>query len=221
MKYIHKLELVMQEIFVSLLDHNETMSLRVDSLLWDQTSYTNCLQLLNLPTLSHVYEMVKHYEELGSMCDDVRSLPIDQLPFELIEMILIQATGHLFVTINRTTPARAEAYTLATMWAVSHLWWKALSHRKYIKRLLKRSFKRVCQPFEFSPQHMTSLHMEGGKNVWGVVVLNDERYVARGESNIQVFDSRPPFSRQEDINVLGMKSASDITVQQVESTLYR
>ena len=100
--------------------------------------------------LSHVYGTVNRSRKLVSMCDDVRSLLIDQLSFELIEMILIQATGHLFVTINRTTPARTEVYTLVTMMAVSHLWWKALSYRKYIKRLLKRSFKRVCHPFECS-----------------------------------------------------------------------
>ena len=57
----------------------------------------------------------------------------------------------------------------------------ALSYRKYIKRLLKRSFKRVCHPFECSPQHVTSLHIEGGENVWGVAVFNDELYVARGK----------------------------------------
>ena len=39
-------------------------------------------------------------------------------------------------------------------------------------------------------------------------VLNNELYVASGESNtIQVFDSRPPFSRQEDIKVQGLEDA--------------
>ena len=106
------------------------------------------------------------------MC--VRSLPIDQFPFELIEIMLIRAPGHLFESIYRTTPARAEVYILATMWAVSHLWWEALSYRKYITRFLKRSFKRVCHPFECNPQHVTSLHIEGGNNVRGGVVLNNE-----------------------------------------------
>ena len=80
--------------------------------------------------VSHFYEMTKQNQELVFMCDDVRSLPIDQLPFELFEIILIQATCHLFVSISRTTPARAKVYTLATMMAVSHLWWDALSYRK-------------------------------------------------------------------------------------------
>ena len=114
------------------------------------------------------------------------------------------------------------AYTMATMMAVSHLWWKALSYRKYIKRFLKRSFKRACHPFECSPsQHVTSLHIEGGKNVWGVAVFNDELYVAcEGSNIIQVFDSRPPFSRREDIKVQGLEDASDITVCSKSSQLY-
>ena len=56
------------------------------------------------------------------------------------------------------------------MWAVSHLWWEALDYRKYIERLLKRSFKQVCHPFECSPQHVTSRRIEGGQNVCGVAV---------------------------------------------------
>ena len=57
-----------------------------------------------------------------------------------------------------------------------------------------------------------------GKNVWGVSVLKDELYVACDGSNIiQVFDSRPPFSRQGDIKVQDLEAC----MQQVESTLYR
>jgi hypothetical protein len=198
-----QLQVMMQDIFISLLDSAETIDLRIDSLRWDQSNYTDCRQQLytftNLPIVSRVYGMAEQNQRRISMCD-VRSLPIDELPFELIEIILIQATGHLFVTINRTTPARAKVYTLATMMAVSHFWWNALSYRKYVKRLLKRSFKRVCHPFKCSPQHVFSLHIEGGNNIWGVAVFNDELYVACGGSNIiQVFDSSPPFSRREDI----------------------
>ena len=146
---------------------------------------------MNLPILSHVYAMAEQNQELVSMFDDVRSLPIDQFPFELIEMILVKATGHLFVTINRRMPARAKVYTLATITAVSHLWWDALSYRKYIKRLLQQYFKRVCRPYKCSPEQVTSLHIKGDKNdVCGVAVLNNELLVACGGSNtIQVFYS--------------------------------
>ena len=162
------------------------LDLSVDILRWDLSNYTDCLQQLNLPILSHVYEMARQNQVLVSKGDDVHLLPIDQFPFDIIEIILIRATGHLFhlfVSINRKTPVRAEVYTLATMWAVSHFWWEALSYRKYIKRLLKRSFKHVCYPFECRPQLVTSLHIEGGKNVWGVAVLNNELYVAYWWSN--------------------------------------
>ena len=108
----------------------------------------------------------------------MRSLPFDQFPFELLKMILIRATGHLFFTINRKAPARAEIHTLVTMTAVSLKWWKALSCRKYIRRLLRRYFKRVRHPNECRPQQLTCLHTEGGKDAWDVAVLNEELYVA-------------------------------------------
>ena len=218
-----QLNVLMQEIFISL-DSDGTMDLRVN-LRWDLSSYIDCLQQLytfmNLPILSYVCEMTKQKQEFVSMCDDIRSLPIDQLPLELTEIILIQATGRLFVTINRTTPTRAAVYTLATMMAVSRLWWEALSYRKYIKRKLKWSFKGSCHPFECRPQHVTSLHIEGGNYVMGVATLNNELYVACGGSNmIQVFDSRPPFSHRDDIKVRELKSAIDITVCRRSSQLY-
>ena len=91
--------------------------------------------------------------------------------------------------------------------------WEALSYRKYIKQILTRSFKHVCRPFECSPQQVTSPHIEGGNNVWGVAVLNKELYVScRGSNIIQVFDSRPPFNRHGDNKVQGLKDASDIAV---------
>ena len=119
------------------------------------------------------------------------------------------------------TSSRAEVYTLVTMMAVSHLWWGTLRYQKYIKRFLKRSFKRVCHPFECRPQLVTSLHIEGSKNVWGAAVLNTELFVAcEGSNVIQVFDSRPPFSRQEVIKVQGLEDAVDITVCSKSSQLY-
>ena len=224
-----QLKSMMQGIFIILLKTDDAddaaLDLRVDTLRWNPSNYTECLQQLctisNLSILSRVHEMTEQSRKFFCTSDDMRSLPIDQLPYKLVEIIKIQAIGHLFVAINRTTSTRAQVYTLATMMAVSHLWWVALSHRKYIKRLLKRSFKRVCLPYKCSPQHVTRLHIEGGKKVMGVAVLNDELYVARGESNtIQVFDIRPPFSRQEDIEVQGLRNASDITVCSKSSQLY-
>jgi len=110
-----QLKSTMQEIFILLLKTDDSeLDLRVDTLRWDLSNYTDCLQQLytfsNLPILSHVYEMAKQNLQLVAMSDDARSLPIDQFPFELIEMILIRATGHLFVTINRRTP-RADQST--------------------------------------------------------------------------------------------------------------
>jgi len=131
LQYLHEiysneqLKSLMQDILIMLLKTDDAVvDLRVATLRWNFSNYTNCLQQLctfaNLPILARVYEMAKQNQQLVAMCDDVRSLPIDQFPFELIEMILVRATSHLFVTINRRTP-RAEVYTLATITSVSRL----------------------------------------------------------------------------------------------------
>jgi len=194
-----QLRIMMQDLFIILLESDDAvLELRVDTLRWDFSDYTDCLQqlctLTDLPILSHIYEMSNQSQRLVNVCEDVRSLPIDQFPFELFEMILVKATGLLFATISRKTP-RAPVYTRATITSVSFMWQQALSSRQYIKHLLKRYFKRISYPFKCSPQQVTHLHIEGGNMVRGVAVLKNSHFVACAMSNtIQVFDSRPPFS---------------------------
>jgi len=213
----------MQEIFVALLrTEDAVIDPRIITLRWEESNYNDFARQLyvrtNLPILSDVYKMAEQDRKLIRNSDEVCSIPIDLFPFELVEMILVTKTVHLFVTINRRTP-RAEVYTLATMTAVSRLWWEALSYRKYIKRLLKRSFKRACRPFECTPRYMKSLHIEG--NSIRMTVLENELFVARGGSDtILVFESRPPFSRLPDIIVRGLKDANDIAVCDKLSRLY-
>ena len=68
---------------------------------------------------------------------------------------------------------------------------------------------------------MTSLHVTDLTSVSGVAVLTNALYVARERSSTTlVFDSRPPFGRQEDIKVQGLKSAVDITVCSKPSQLF-
>jgi len=101
------------------------------------------------------------------------------------------------------------------------MWYETLTYRKYNKRQLKRSFKRLCHPFQCSTQHVTTLQIEGGKNVIGVAVLKNELFVACLWSNtIKVFNSRPPFSRQEDIQVEGLNDPTDIAVCKTKSSLF-
>jgi len=96
-----------------------------------------------------------------------------------------------------------------------------LSNRTYIKRFLKRSFKRLCHPFKRSAQQVTSIHVEGGNDVRGVAVLKNELFVAcLGSNTIQVFDCSPPFTHQEDIHVQGMDAASDIIACDKSSSLF-
>jgi len=118
-----QLKSMMRELFILLLKTDDAVvDLYVDTLRWDLSNYTDCLQQLfalnNLQILSDVYEMSKQNQQLVAVCDDVRSLPIDQFPYELFEMILVRTTGHLFVTLNRKTP-RAEVYALATIITVN------------------------------------------------------------------------------------------------------
>ena len=107
LQYLHEiysndwLKYVMQEIFIDILlkTADAAVDFRVDSLEWDLSNYTDCLQqlysLTNLPILAHVYGMAKHNHALVFKGNDVLLLPIDILPFELIEIILVQATGRL------------------------------------------------------------------------------------------------------------------------------
>jgi len=68
---------------------------------------------------------------------------------------------------------------------------------------------------------VTTLHIEGGNNVAGVAVWKNKLFVAcRGSNTIQMFNSRPPFSRQEDIQVQSLAVASDITVCKKSSSLF-
>jgi hypothetical protein len=207
LQYLHEtysneqLKSTMQEIFIMLLktDENTVLDLRVDTLRWDLSNYMDCLTQLytfmNLPTLSRVYEMAKRNQELiVSNGNDVRSFHIDKFPFELIKMIILRATGHFFVTVSRMTP-HAGMYAMATMMAVCFLWWKALTARKYIRRLLRRFFKRFCHPFTYCPQKLTSLHIEDVRGVASVAASKNKLYVVRvNSSEIYTYESEPPFS---------------------------
>ena len=86
----------------------EVQDLRVDALRWDSSNYVACLQqlcvLTNLPILSHVYEMA--IQNPVPLCDNVSSFPIDQLQFELFEMILVRAT----VDDNKEMNSRPDQY---------------------------------------------------------------------------------------------------------------
>ena len=91
-------------------------------------------------------------------------------PFELKEIILTEATDQLFDVTNRMTQP-AEVYTLVTLISpVSLLWWR--TYRSHVRHLLKGYFRKVCHPFKYTFQQVSSLHPEGDRGVSGVVELN-------------------------------------------------
>jgi len=239
--YLHEvystqqLSLMIQDIFVSLLNSDAAVNVRV-VLKWDPSNYSGCLQrmclLVHLPILSHVYRMAKRHQELIHATDtDPVSFNIDDFPFELVEMLLTSTAGHLFVTINRWTPRAGAAYTLATLCAVSKMWWMTFTGRRFTKRRLKRSFRRHCRPFRCDPRSVTSLDV-GGENVsvMGVAEFNSKLYVACVESaRILVFDfsysgssssSSSSFDRLEDIELEELNNPSNIAVNAKTNELY-
>jgi hypothetical protein len=174
----------------------------------------------DLSTLAMVYQLAQQMMQTNRVACSASSIHLNHLPFEILETILIKATGQLFLVIHRMT-TRAEVYTRLTISAVSLLWWRTLTNRQYNKRILKQQFRYVCRPFKCNPQHLTSLQVEGGRNVRGVAEFNSKLYVACGVSNtIQVYSNRPPFSRLEDIKVQELKDPSDIVVCSQTSQLY-
>jgi hypothetical protein len=165
-------------------------------------------ELYELPTNTHL-DLVDY---------TVSSLRVDQLPSELVQLILNKAMGQLFVIIHRVTP-RAAVYAMATLGGVSTTWWRTITCRRYNKRVLKRYFQRVSSPFKCNPQRLQSLRLEGVVNC--LTEFNGQLYVGvKSSASIQVFVSRSPFSRLDDITVQGLKDPWDIVVCRDTSQLY-
>jgi hypothetical protein len=198
-----ELKQIIERIFTVLL--NKGKSIVVDNLNWDSQDYVNGLQdfygALNLNIFSELYELAKCVR-LESTASGVRSLRVDQLPSELLQLILNKAMGQLFVIIHRVTP-RAAVYAMATVGGVSTLWWRTITYRHHSKRVLKRYFQRVCSPFKCNPQRLQSLRIEGDVNC--LTEFNGQLYVGVVSSaSVQVFVSRSPFSRLDDVTVQGL-----------------
>jgi hypothetical protein len=125
-----ELKQTVERIFTLLLNEKSVV---VDNLNWDSQDYVNGLQdfyaAMNLKTFSELYELAKCVR-LESTARAMRSLRVDQLPSELLQLILNKAMGQLFVIIHRVTP-RAAVYAMATVGGVSTLWWRTITCRRY------------------------------------------------------------------------------------------
>jgi hypothetical protein len=108
---------------------------------------------------------------------------------------------------------------VATLCAVSSEWWRMLINRKYIKRILKHNFRRLCHPFKCRSQELSKLCVES--NVSGISEFSNKLYVACNQSNsIIVFNGSPPFDILGNIQIQEMKDPNDIVVCSDTSQLY-
>jgi hypothetical protein len=200
---------------------NEEKSVVVDNLNWDWQDYVNGLQdfygALNLKSYFELYDLAKCVR-LESTASGIRSLSVDRFPSELLQLILNKAMGQLLVIIHRVTP-RAAVYAMATLGGVSTTWWRTIACRRYNKRVLKRYFQHVCSPFKCNPQRLQILRIEG--DVSCLTEFNGQLYVGVVDSaSVQVFMSRSPFSRLDEITIRGLNDPYDIVVCRDRSQLY-
>jgi len=215
---------LMQDIFILLLRGKDSRDLRLEKLAWNLSNINHCFQemftLLKFTTFPRIYRMAERLREITASHDEASSLSINDFPYELIEMILIRSACRLFATINRMTP-RAEVYTLATLSAVTSLWWETFTYRKFNRRQLKRYFRHLCHPFKCTPRPVTGPHISGDDDVIGVAESNNKLFITCRHSNtVQVFESSPPFSQLENMEVQGLKEPSDIVACRKTSQLY-
>jgi hypothetical protein len=214
-----ELKQIVARIFTVLL--NEEKLVVVDNLNWDSQDYVNGLQdfygALNLNIFSELYELAKCVR-LESTARAMRSLRLDQLPSELLQLILNKAMGQLFVIFHRVTP-RAAVYAMATVGGVSTTWWRTITYSTHSKQVLKRYFQHVWSPFKCNPRRLQSLRIEGNVNC--LTEFNGQLYVGVVSSaSVQVFVSKSPFSRLDDITVQGLNNPWDIVVCRDTSQLY-
>jgi len=96
-----------------------------------------------------------------------------------------------------------------------------LTSRPFIKRLLRRYFRRSCRPFRCVPQELPNIQVEGDLIVCGVAELDSQLYVACFKSYVlHVYESRPPFRRLADLKVEGLSAAQDIVICKETKQLY-
>jgi hypothetical protein len=211
-----ELKKLLERIFTLLL--NSGKSVVVHSLRWDgYMKGWKCLySKAHLHIFAELYSLPTN--ALLESCElRACSLRIDQLPSELVQLILNKAMGQLFVINHRVTP-RAAVYAMATLSGVSMLWWWTITYRRYSKRVLKRYFQCVRSPFKCNPHRLRSLLIE---SVQCLTEFSGRLYVGVVNSaSVQVFVSRPPFSRLDDIQVQGLNNPSDIVVCRDTSQLY-
>jgi hypothetical protein len=185
----------------------------IKTLTWNRSNHAKCFKFfcttLNLSVFIEIYDQAdRNRKQCCIRRRAAESKRIDQFPLETIERIILKATAALFEVLLPVS-LQAELCAVATVCAVSRLWWR-LTFREHNKRLLRMQFKRVSHPFLVSSRLLKILHMN---DVWGMCEFSNKLYAAEYYSHvIKVFNISPPFSRLTDIEIPGLIASTDIVV---------
>jgi hypothetical protein len=214
-----KLQLLLNRIFTALVDSSQ--SLIIGSLSWDKSEFFRCTQYMydsiGMTVFSEIYLLAQQRKNIDTNVT-ISPFLIEQLPRELLEIIVIRAAAILLTVLNPVNPL-AEVYVVATLCAVSSVCRRMLTNRKYLKRCLKHYFKRLCHPFKCRSQEVSKLCVES--DVAGISEFRNKLYVACDQSkSIIVFNGSPPFDILGNIQIQEMKNPNDIVVCIDTSQLY-
>jgi DNA-binding beta-propeller fold protein YncE len=214
-----RLQTLLNKVFSYLL--HDSKSLFIDDLSWNRLEFLKCSQYMfecsGMSVFSEVYSLAQRTKNSESSTDD-SLFSIGLLPCELTEIVVIRAAALLF-TVLIAVNSLADVYVMATLCAVSRLWWRMLTSRKYLKRIIKQNFRRLCQPFKCRSQQLSELCVE--RNVCGLAEFSEKLYLVCIQSDtITVLNSSPPFDMLDNIIVQEMRDPTDIVVCSDKSRLY-
>jgi hypothetical protein len=131
-----QLKRIVNEIFVALSHKSHAASLQAENIEWDEENYRRCVKYLHSVQIKNSNNYLTQASNDNRPENISKSIPVDQLPFELIEVILMKSIGQFFVGIYTMT-LDAEVHSAATFWSVSKLWWLTFKYHKSNKKRLK------------------------------------------------------------------------------------
>jgi hypothetical protein len=78
--------------------------------------------------------------------------PLDKIPLEVVEMIVMKAAASLHRVLRMRLLPRADVITLRTLYSVCWMWWMMLTGRKFNKRQIRWLFTEKVSSFSKSQQ---------------------------------------------------------------------
>jgi hypothetical protein len=153
---------MLNQVFAALL--GTSRSVIIDSLSWDRSEFCKCTQYMydsmGMSIFSGIYSLAqRRIVNDTSLSLSHSPFSIEQLPRELYEVLVMKSAALLFTVLNAVNPL-ADVYVIATLCAVSRVWWRMLTNRKYVKHLIKQCFRRLCLPFKCRSKQLHELRVE-------------------------------------------------------------